>query len=140
MLVVGEFSQGFLMSGLCHIFEQHAGKFLDVNHLEYKNIFELVVSHSQPVSMGCVGAGPIRIFPSGFVSDKVLNLNPNSNTIKEISINMVCDPTNLKAKVEADRPSTGRSVKELLENMSLEENILNKQLANRIALQHRLLP
>jgi hypothetical protein len=129
MLVVGEFSQGFLMSGLRQRFEQHTGKFLDVKHLGYKNMSELVASHSHLVSVGCAGPGPIRIFPSDLVSDKVLNLNPNSNTIKETSIKTVCDPTNLKAKVEADRPSTGRSGKELLENRALEENIFNEQLA-----------
>lgn len=123
MLQAGEFSQGFLMARLPKRFEQDTGKFLDVEHLGYKRMSELVASYSDLVSVGCVGPGPVRIFPSGFVNEPVPNLYPNSNTIKVTSINMDSNPTNLKAKVEADRPSSGGSGKELIENSGWEENI-----------------
>jgi hypothetical protein len=47
----------------------------------------LVASYSDLVSVRCVGPGPVRIFPSGFVNEPVPNLYPNSNTIEVTSIN-----------------------------------------------------
>jgi hypothetical protein len=123
LLQAGEFTQGFLMARLPKRFEQHTGKILDVEHLGYKRVSELVASYSDLVSVRCVGPGPVRIFPSGFVNEPVPNLYPNSNTIEVNSINMDNNSTNVKAKVEVDRPSSGGSGKELIENFDWEENV-----------------
>lgn len=95
------------------------------NILDTKKMTALVASYSHLVSVGGAGPGPIRIFPSGFVSDPVPNLYPNSTTIEETPISRVCDPSNLKAKIEAERPSSGGSGKESFKNFNEQLPYMN---------------
>lgn len=126
MLLAGDFSQGFLMSLLHQRFEDHTEKILDVEHLGYKKLSELVASYTDLVSVDNAGPGSIRIFPAGFVKEAVPS-NPISNTSKVTSMNTDYDPSKMKEKVEADCFSSGVSGNEILQNRAFEENNYNKQ-------------
>jgi hypothetical protein len=126
MLLAGEFSQGFVMSRLRQRFEEHMRKFLDVEHLGYKKMSELVASFTNLVSVDYADPGLIRIFPSGYVNEAVPSNSISNTTSKVTSMSTDHDPTKMKAKVEADCLSSGVGGNELLQNRDLEENIYNK--------------
>ncbi|XP_057865798.1 uncharacterized protein LOC131073390 [Cryptomeria japonica] len=128
MVSTGEFAQGFLMSQLRQKFESISGKCLDVQHLGYQKLTNLVEVYSNLVSLDKTGGGHQRVYPAGSVRETVLNPNL-CRASEEIPFNMVDNVTEQEAKLEMDHPSTSISV-QASENNAWKDSLSCKNLYN----------
>ncbi|GLJ50211.1 hypothetical protein SUGI_1068710 [Cryptomeria japonica] len=127
MVSMGEFSQGFLMSKLPKTFESFSGKCLDIQHLGYKKLTNLVEVYSDLVSVDKTGAGPPRLYPAGFVREIIPNSN-FSRTGEEFSVNMVDHVAEQEVKLEVNCSSTTGS-DQSPDNMTWKDNISLENLS-----------